>query len=97
MSQSQSSNEVIKIRCHCTGFGGGEIWMHFNKKKNGQYCLADFSNNKSILHLSEDQRSLYVQEQVANVLLQTSETSFLGLAEGNLKPDRRKKNHTYSN
>lgn len=61
------------------------------QKKNGQYCLADFSNNKSILHLSEDQRSLYVQEQVANVLLQTSETSFLGLAEGNLKPDRRKK------
>lgn len=67
------------------------------RKKIGQHCLADFPNNKSILHLSEDQRSLYVQEQVANVLLQTSETSFLGLAEGNLKPDRRKKNHTDSN
>ena len=67
------------------------------KKKNGQHCLADFSNNKSILHLSEDQRSLYVQEQVANMLLQTSETSFLGLGEGNLKPERRKKNHTDSN
>lgn len=35
--------------------------------------------------------SLYVQEQVANMLLQTSETSFLGLGEGNLKPERRKK------
>lgn len=67
------------------------------KKKNGQHCLADFSNNKSILHLSEDQRSLYVQEQVANMLLQTSDTSFLGLGEGNLKPERRKKNHTDSN
>ena len=41
--------------------------------------------------------SLYVQEQVANMLLQTSETSFLGLGEGNLKPERRKKNHTDSN
>lgn len=67
------------------------------KKKNGQHCLADFSNNKSILHLSEDQRSLYVQEQVANMLLQTSDTSFLRLGEGNLKPERRKKNHTDSN
>lgn len=73
------------------GVWRGEDTDTLQQQKNGQYCLADFSNNKSILHLSEDQRSLYVQEQVANVLLQTSETSFLGLAEGNLKPDRRKK------
>lgn len=72
------------------GLEGGR-YGYTPTKKNGQHCLADFSNNKSILHLSEDQRSLYVQEQVANMLLQTSETSFLGLGEGNLKPERRKK------